>query len=290
MTPTRKVSFGLLALDVVAVGVAFNVVSAIWLYRVGISSSSIVLPLLGPLAVLMIALYLIDGYNARTDMMSLGYTSLHVIALASAAVATLLMTFVVIPRGYELQSSRAVIALSFIVLAPVTLGYRRLIHRRAAARRGVRSLVFIGDDASGREFQEECRRTGTVQPIVYAIAGAPARPGPAASPWPSRPFDDVLDEIEAGRLPVEAIVLRESARTNQYWLDNVLSRAQERPEMLDWCRSRYADNEAITAAELTALAKEYLSAARASRVIVIPTAPDNASPSGPTPPTAPAGN
>ena len=212
MTPTRRVSFGLLALDAVAVGVAFNVVSAIWLYRVGISSSSIVLPLLGPLAVLMIALYLIDGYNARTDMMSLGYTSLHVIALASAAVATLLMTFVVIPRGYELQSSRAVIALSFIVLAPVTLGYRRLIHRRAAARRGVRSLVFIGDDASGREFQEECRRTGTVQSIVYAIAGAPARPGPAASPSPSRPFDDVLDEIEAGRLPVEAIVLRESAR------------------------------------------------------------------------------
>jgi zinc protease len=97
------------------------------------------------------------------------------------------------------------------------------------------------------------------------------------------------DELERAKKPV-LTVLRESARTNQYWLDNVLSRAQERPEMLDWCRSRYADNEAITAAELTALAKEYLSAARASRVIVIPTAPDNASPSGPTPPTAPAGN
>ncbi len=66
--------------------------------------------------------------------------------------------------------------------------------------------------------------------------------------------------------------LRESARTNQYWLGNVLSRAQEKPEVLDWCRSRYADNESITTAELSELAKSYLGPDHASRVIVIPLA------------------
>ena len=80
------------------------------------------------------------------------------------------------------------------------------------------------------------------------------------------------DELERAKKPV-LTTLRESARTNQYWLAAVLSRAQERPEVLDWSRSRYADNEAITSAELTALAKEYLPAKRASRVTVVPAKP-----------------
>jgi len=80
------------------------------------------------------------------------------------------------------------------------------------------------------------------------------------------------DELERAKKPV-LTSLRESARSNQYWLSAVLSRAQERPEVLDWCRSRYADNEAITTAELTALAREYLPATRASRVTVVPVKP-----------------
>ena len=77
------------------------------------------------------------------------------------------------------------------------------------------------------------------------------------------------DELERAKKPV-LTSLRESARTNQYWLGSVLGRAQERPEVLDWCRTRYADNEAITKADLDALAKQYLSASRASRVAVGP--------------------
>ena len=79
------------------------------------------------------------------------------------------------------------------------------------------------------------------------------------------------DELNRAKQPV-LTSLRDSARTNPYWLGSVLSRAQERPEVLDWCRSRYADNEAITTAEINALAKEYFAAGRVSRVIVIPQA------------------
>ena len=79
------------------------------------------------------------------------------------------------------------------------------------------------------------------------------------------------DELDRAKKPVLTI-LRESSRTNQYWLSAVLARAQERPEVLDWCRSRYADNEAITTTELNELAKSYLPASRASRVIVVPAA------------------
>lgn len=78
------------------------------------------------------------------------------------------------------------------------------------------------------------------------------------------------DELERAKKPV-LTSLRESARTNQYWLSAVLARAQERPEVLEWSRTRYADNEAITAEEIGELAKQYLPASRASRVTVFPT-------------------
>lgn len=77
------------------------------------------------------------------------------------------------------------------------------------------------------------------------------------------------EELERAKKPV-LTSLRESARSNQYWLGSVLARAQSRPEVLEWCRSRYADNEAISSAELSELAKTYLGAARASRVTVVP--------------------
>jgi len=78
------------------------------------------------------------------------------------------------------------------------------------------------------------------------------------------------DELDRAKKPV-LTSLRESARTNQYWLGSVLARAQERPEMLEWSRSRYADNEGITTAEISELAKQYLTATRVSRVTVFPT-------------------
>ncbi len=96
------------------------------------------------------------------------------------------------------------------------------------------------------------------------------------------------DELARAKQPV-LTQLKESARTNQYWIGSVLSRAQERPEHLDWCRTRYADIEAITTTDLNALAKQYLAPERASRVIVVPNreletaAPKPAQPSGPPP-------
>ncbi|PTY01088.1 M16 family metallopeptidase [Opitutus sp. ER46] len=77
------------------------------------------------------------------------------------------------------------------------------------------------------------------------------------------------DELARAKLPV-LTQLRESARTNQYWLGSVLARAQERPQQLDWCRTRYSDIESITKSDIDALAKTYLAPEHASRVIVVP--------------------
>ncbi len=80
------------------------------------------------------------------------------------------------------------------------------------------------------------------------------------------------EELVRAKQPV-LTALRESSRTNPYWLNTVLASAQEIPQRLEWSRTRYSDNESVTTAELTALAREYLDPAKASEFIVIPVKP-----------------
>ncbi len=78
------------------------------------------------------------------------------------------------------------------------------------------------------------------------------------------------DELARAKNPT-LTAIRESERSNDYWL-MVLGRAQEKPEVLDWSRSRSADFRSISAAELGALARTYLPPARAFQVTVHPAA------------------
>lgn len=206
MTAPRKVFLTLALLDAVSVFVVFNVVS----FARGPSTAPLIYSaLIVPYLILTFAIYLIDGYRSRTDMLSLDYTSEHVIALLSAFLTTLLLTFVIFPSGYELQSSRIVIALSYIVLIPLTLSYRRILCQRIEAARVSRSVVFIGDEASYRAFHDECKRLQMVQSLIYASVEPPKE---QAALVPTRPFSEVIDGAFAGKISVEAIVLRESAR------------------------------------------------------------------------------
>ena len=79
------------------------------------------------------------------------------------------------------------------------------------------------------------------------------------------------DELNRARQPLLTL-LKESLRSNSYWLTSVLSRAQEKPEVLDWARTRQADNESITTGELSEIAKKYLGRDRASRATILPEA------------------
>jgi zinc protease len=93
------------------------------------------------------------------------------------------------------------------------------------------------------------------------------------------------DELQRAKLPL-LTALRESARTNGYWLGAVLGSAQEFPQRLDWARSRYSDIEGVTKPELDELAARYLGDERVFQVIVLPAAPGPAEQPMPGP-TAP---
>ncbi|MFN2475983.1 MAG: insulinase family protein, partial [Chthoniobacterales bacterium] len=77
------------------------------------------------------------------------------------------------------------------------------------------------------------------------------------------------DELERARAPL-LTAIRESMRDNTYWLSAVVSRAQEKPEVLDWARTRLSDIEGMTADDVSAPAKKYLAKDRASRATIVP--------------------
>ncbi len=195
--PNRRIPLLLLASDLVSVVLVFNLVS----YMRGVGAEPFVWALTGPAIVFFVSVQLIDGYGARADMLSVDYSSSHLIASFSACIATLLLTFVFIPAGFELQASRAVILLSFGFLGPLTLAYRRVIYGRTAVARNERSIVFVGEKADFDVFDAECERMGTRAPRTHADTSVGFDS-----------FERVLDSIASSRILVEAIVIKESGR------------------------------------------------------------------------------
>lgn len=204
MKTGRRTMISLLLLDTLSVGLVFNAVRLFYDLHGFISW-----PLLGPVAFVIISLYLIDGYKPQTDMLSLEYTSQHSIALLSAMIGTLLITFVVIPSNYSLQQSRAVVGISFVALVPLTLSYRRFSSYLQNKKRRGRSIVFLGDHPSALEFMEECALAEMTQPVVHASTHS-IETDKNFHPGTGIPVAQVLTQIANGQLGVEALVLRES--------------------------------------------------------------------------------
>ncbi len=81
------------------------------------------------------------------------------------------------------------------------------------------------------------------------------------------------DELERARKPM-LTQLEQQRRNNAYWLSTVVTPSQSKPERLDWARTMTDDFQAITLAELNALAKQYLPAERALIVRVVAAPPE----------------
>src|SRR5208283_5424229 len=179
MNRRRFLPLLLAGLDFVCVIVVFHIIA--WLRGTQALGPLNNPALVVPFVVLVLAVHLIDGYSARTDMLSLAYTSQHSIALAAAGLAMFLVTFVFIRDQSSLHSSRTVIALSFIALIPVTLSYRRWLALRTAATGQQRAIVFVGSQASCVVFKETCEKNHLHQAVVYVATDAASHE--SISPW-----------------------------------------------------------------------------------------------------------
>ena len=215
MNHSPRFTLALLLGDVAAVFLAFNVVA--FLRGIRGVEDPLLWPLLLPAALLVTMLALIDGYSARTDFLSLDYTSQHLLANTFATLGTLLVIYVVFSGALVLQQSRSVLFFSFVLIAPASLAGRRLLALRRAAVRRHHGVVFIGDDASAAEFAAECVRVGYVRPLLPApLPPVAGRPDP----------EQTVARIEAGELPTDAVVLRESSQNLPANLPDRLMRLQ----------------------------------------------------------------
>ena len=198
MRKNRQATFGLLILDLGTLVLVINAVA--WLRGIIEVGEWIIFPLAVPAMLIFAAYYLIDGYKTRTDMMSLDYTSEHLIATFAALISTLLFTFVFFTSDYPLQQSRGVIALSFVACAPLTLAYRRAVYAGGGAARRERAFVFIGDAENASQFSQECTRMALARPVI------------AVAPDQEADVNTLLGRIENREIDVEAIILRENSR------------------------------------------------------------------------------
>ncbi len=209
MTQGRYGILLLVALDAVCVFIVFNFVA--WTRSLAHLDALLTLPLILPVLMHVLAVYLIDGYNQRTDMMSVTYTSLHTIALLAVALVTLLLTFAFIPAGFSLQASRIVLVASCVLLIPVTLVYRRVLYQRQLAHKQQRYFMFLGSPESCTAFREECRRNQMTQAVLYATPATFAG-GRTTRTTSTPPLGDAAHYLEEYEDNLDAIILRESGQ------------------------------------------------------------------------------
>ncbi len=76
------------------------------------------------------------------------------------------------------------------------------------------------------------------------------------------------DELERALKPLLTSI-DQQLRSNTYWLQTVVLDCQEKPEKLAWAKTMKSDYESVTAAEVTALAKEYFKPGSAVKATVI---------------------
>ncbi|QYY36205.1 M16 family metallopeptidase [Ruficoccus sp. ZRK36] len=77
------------------------------------------------------------------------------------------------------------------------------------------------------------------------------------------------DETERAIKPI-LNMLKDYLRTNGYWLNRVLLRSQEKPQVLEWARTISSDYNAISVDELNELTREYLGDTEGLKVTVVP--------------------
>lgn len=200
MSSARKFAVALVAFDTVALLAVFNLLG--WVRGLYWSGEIVIQPFFLPLGVLVVGLYLIDGYKLRTDMLSVNYTSEHSIALLSVLTVMSLITFVLLTDFYLLQQSRGVLVAGYLILIPLTLGYRRFLYGRLIHDRRDFCFLFLGPQQAFDAFAQEYSTSDTTQRLVH-VSSVSGEAIPAGGTSLDRALED-----NRGR--IDGIIIREA--------------------------------------------------------------------------------
>jgi len=119
------------------------------------------------LAVVIQSLFIIGGYNARTEMRGLAYTTEHILAMLGALAVTSLILYGAATFDHTMRPGRASVFLSFIFFTAISLAYRRALRERVAATAASRAFLVLGANAAATNFYTAYRASPNNQRLEF---------------------------------------------------------------------------------------------------------------------------
>ena len=145
--------------------------------------------------VLVMALFVVGGYDRHVEMRSLAYTTEHLFAIATAAVLIALLIYGAATYDQTMNPSRAALALSFVAFAPLSLGYRRFVRHFVAVTTANHTFLVIGSGDAAVQFYLAYQASPNRQQLEFVGLDAVRVGEPVAGPG-----SPIIGEDLAGRL------------------------------------------------------------------------------------------
>ena len=154
---------------------------------------------------LMGSLYVVGGYDVRTDFRRLDYFSEHLIAVAGAGAVLTLSTYLVSSYHEIAKPSRLFIPVLALVFLGVTLTVRRRMGAVWRRNRGSEWILVLGSGERAQRFKEDYERAGLEWHLRFASPAVGVDPGEGKGPRGGE--GDVLEVLESGGDGCRMVVL-----------------------------------------------------------------------------------
>ncbi len=149
---------------------------------------------LWPLAAIVLTLFIVGGYDRRTDLLSLTYMSEHLIGMVAALVLASLLVYGFASYDFPIKPGRSTLLFGFVAFAPLSLIYRRAIGTRMSADMARKHFLVLGSGESDQAFFKAYVASTNRQSLrSLDVAGTPD--------------EEVLAELQSLPRSVEGIVL-----------------------------------------------------------------------------------
>src|SRR5437899_4690500 len=119
------------------------------------------------IAVIVQALFIIGGYNPRTETRGLAYTAEHILALLCALGISAFVIYVAATYDHTMKPSRFAIFSSFLVFIPASLFYRRWLRTHVTAATASRAFLVLGCGRMAAEFYGVYRASPNHQGLQF---------------------------------------------------------------------------------------------------------------------------
>ncbi len=119
------------------------------------------------LAITIVALYTVGGYNTRRDLLSLAFAAEFILSMLAAAAISFIFIYAMATYSQEIRPSRSVLLSTFFTFPLVSLFYRRLIANWYWSLRKTREFLVIGGGALAQQFMRAYKRSSSTEKLRF---------------------------------------------------------------------------------------------------------------------------